>query len=100
MRLKLLNGINPCFLHAATNSFIAGLDAPYGASGSWVARSETISTPQNTPAPRISPITLCFLANSFKPGPRMVSPIIVAFSSIFSSFMTSIVATAVAHANG
>ncbi len=56
--------------------------------------------PQKTPAPRISPIILCFLANSFSPGPRMVSPIIVAFSSIFSSFMTSIVATAVAHANG
>ena len=32
MRLKLVNGINPCFLHAATNSFIAGLDAPYGGS--------------------------------------------------------------------
>ena len=64
MRLKLLNGINPFFLQAATNSFIAGLDAPYGASGARVARSVTRSTPQKTPTPRISPINLCFFAIS------------------------------------
>ena len=90
----------PFALHAATNSFIAGLDPPYGASGSCVLRSLTKSIPQKTPAPRISPITLCFLASSINPGPKIFSPMFVAFSSIFSVFITSIVATAAAAANG
>ena len=100
MRLKLLNGIKPFFLQVATISFIFGLDDPYGASGSRVERSITISIPQKTPAPRISPITLCLLANSLSPGPRIFSPILAAFSTIFSLFIHSIVATAVAQANG
>ena len=58
MRLELANGSSPRSWQPLTTAAISGLDPPYGASGSRVARSLTSSSAQKAPVPRTSPIAV------------------------------------------
>ena len=95
-RFMFINGIKPNFLHSPPSSTIGAASLPlalYGTKASLVFLFLTNSIAQKTPKPLTSPIDECFSFNSFNFGPIMFLPISKAFSTIFSSFMASKVAT-------
>src|SRR4051812_50098534 len=95
MRLVLEKGSSPADLQAATTSL-----TPAGASIALLSGSLTRSSAQNAPTPRTSPTQACRSAIAASPGPKTSRPRRAAFSTMPSSRIVWIVATAAAQAGG